>query len=59
MVYYDETESETRTNRMLPVMQATGWGVVEGSRIREEMIYPGRVSTKIERRSKVSRLDQI
>ena len=43
MVYDDETEAETRTNRILPVLQAAGWGVVEGSRIREEMICPGRI----------------
>ena len=40
---HDETEAETRTNRILPVLQAAGWGVVEGSRIREEMICPGRI----------------
>ncbi len=43
MVYDDETEAETRTNRILPVLQAAGWGVVDGSRIREEMICPGRI----------------
>ncbi|MEX0953605.1 MAG: DEAD/DEAH box helicase family protein [Rhizobiaceae bacterium] len=40
-----ETEAETRTNRILPVLQAAGWGVVEGSRIREELICPGRIQT--------------
>ncbi|WP_089276372.1 EcoAI/FtnUII family type I restriction enzme subunit R [Antarctobacter heliothermus] len=40
-----ETEAETRTNRILPVLQAAGWGNVEGSRIREEMICPGRIQS--------------
>ena len=40
---HDETEAETRTNRILPVLQAAGWGKVEGSRLREEMICPGRI----------------
>ena len=31
-------EQETRTNLILPAIQEAGWGVVEGSRIREE--YP-------------------
>jgi type I restriction enzyme, R subunit len=39
----DETEAETRTNRILPVLQAAGWGRVDGSRIREETICPGRI----------------
>ena len=40
---HDETEAETRTNRILPVLQAAGWGRVDGSRIREETICPGRI----------------
>ncbi|RKQ70362.1 EcoAI/FtnUII family type I restriction enzme subunit R [Oceanibaculum indicum] len=43
MSIHDETEAETRTNRILPVLQAAGWGRVDGSRIREEMICPGRI----------------
>lgn len=39
----DETEAETRTNRILPALQAAGWGRIEGSRIREETICPGRI----------------
>jgi type I restriction enzyme R subunit len=39
----DETEAETRTNRILPILQAAGWGRVDGSRIREETICPGRI----------------
>lgn len=41
----DETEAETRTNRILPVLQAAGWGKVDGSRIREELICPGRIQS--------------
>ncbi|MBB6470117.1 type I restriction enzyme R subunit [Aminobacter lissarensis] len=43
MTIHDETEAETRTNRILPVLQAAGWGKAEGSRIREELICPGRI----------------
>lgn len=43
MTFYRETEAETRTNRILPVLQSAGWGIVEGSRIREEVICPGRI----------------
>lgn len=39
----DETEAETRTNRILPILQAAGWGKVDDSRIREETICPGRI----------------
>ncbi|QDZ03229.1 DEAD/DEAH box helicase family protein [Nitratireductor mangrovi] len=42
---YDETEAETRTNRILPVLQAAGWGKIDGSRIREELICPGRIQS--------------
>lgn len=45
MTVHDETEAETRTNRILPVLQAAGWGTVEGSRIREELICPGRIQS--------------
>ncbi|MFG6519507.1 EcoAI/FtnUII family type I restriction enzme subunit R [Sulfitobacter sp. 1A13496] len=45
MNLHDETEAETRTNRILPVLQAAGWGVVEGSRLREELICPGRIQS--------------
>ena len=39
----DETEAETRADRIDPVLRDVGWGVVEGSRIRREMICPGRI----------------
>ena len=43
MSLHDETEAETRADRIDPVLRAAGWGVVEGSRIRREMICPGRI----------------
>jgi len=43
MSVQDETEAETRTNRIYPALREAGWGVVEGSRVREEMICPGRI----------------
>ena len=39
-----ETEADTRANRIDPVLHAAGWGVVEGSKIRREMICPGRIT---------------
>ena len=37
-------EQETRTNLILPAIQAAGWGSVEGSKIREEFaISQGRL----------------
>ena len=35
-----ETEADTRANRIDPVLREAGWGVVEGSKIRREMICP-------------------
>ena len=40
-----ETEADTRANRIDPVLSAAGWGVVEGSRIRRELICPGRIQS--------------
>lgn len=39
-----ETEADTRANRIDPVLREAGWGVVEGSKIRREMICPGRIT---------------
>jgi type I restriction enzyme R subunit len=36
-------EAETRAEYIDPALKAVGWGVVEGSRIRREMITPGRI----------------
>jgi type I restriction enzyme R subunit len=43
MAFETETESDTRANRIDPVLAAAGWGSVEGSRIRREVICPGRI----------------
>ena len=43
MAFEDETEAETRADRIDPVLRGAGWGVVEGSRIRRELICPGRI----------------
>jgi type I restriction enzyme R subunit len=41
--YENETEADTRANRIDPVLVAAGWGKVEGSRVRREVICPGRI----------------
>jgi type I restriction enzyme R subunit len=41
----DETEADTRAERIDPVLRAAGWGVVEGSRVRREVICPGRIQS--------------
>jgi len=41
----DETEADTRAERIDPVLAAAGWGKVEGSKIRREVICPGRIQT--------------
>src|SRR6056297_2155948 len=45
MSFRDETEADTRANRIDPVLAAAGWGKVEGSRIRREVICPGRIQS--------------
>lgn len=45
MSYHDETEADTRATRIDPVLAAAGWGIVEGSRVRREVICPGRIQT--------------
>jgi type I restriction enzyme R subunit len=42
MAYNDETEADTRAERIDPVLTAAGWGK-DGSRIRREVICPGRI----------------
>ena len=39
-----ETEADTRANRIDPVLHEAGWGVAPGSKIRREMICPGRIT---------------
>ncbi len=36
-------EAETRAELIDPALKAVGWGVVEGSRVRREVIAPGRI----------------
>lgn len=39
----NETEADTRAERIDPVLRAAGWGVAEGSQINREMVCPGRI----------------
>ena len=36
-------EAETRAELIDPALKAAGWGVVEASRVRREVIAPGRL----------------
>ncbi len=36
-------EAETRAELIDPALKAAGWGVVNGSRVRREVISPGRL----------------
>ena len=39
-----ETEADTRANRIDPILREAGWGMVEGSTIQRELtITPGRI----------------
>lgn len=38
-----ETESDTRANRIDPVLVASGWTTVPGAKVRREVICPGRI----------------
>jgi type I restriction enzyme R subunit len=40
----DETEADTRADRIDPVLSAAGWGT-GGSKVRREVICPGRIQT--------------
>ena len=42
---HNETEADTRAERIDPVLKAVGWGVVDGSKLRREVICPGRIQT--------------
>ena len=43
MSLHDETEADTRAERIDPMLREAGWGRAEGSRIRREVICPGRI----------------
>ena len=40
-----ETEADTRAERIDPVLRAAGWGTAEGSRVRRELLAPGRIQS--------------
>ena len=42
-------EAETRAEHIDPALKAAGWGVVDGSRVRPEVIAPGRLLGKGQR----------
>ena len=44
MSIYDETEADTRAERIDPVLAAAGWGM-NGSKVRREVICPGRIQS--------------
>ena len=44
MSIHDETEADTRAERIDPVLAAAGWGK-NGSRVRREVICPGRIQS--------------
>lgn len=44
MSFYDETEADTRAERIDPVLAAAGWGQ-NGSKVRREVICPGRIQS--------------
>ena len=43
MSIHDETEADTRAERIDPVLAAAGWGRNDGSKVRREVICPGRI----------------
>ena len=45
MSIHDETEADTRAERIDPVLAAAGWGK-NGSRVRREVICPGRIQSR-------------
>lgn len=44
MSNYEETEADTRAERIDPVLAAAGWGQ-NGSKVRREVICPGRIQS--------------
>jgi type I restriction enzyme R subunit len=44
MSIHDETEADTRAERIDPVLAAAGWGA-NGSKVRREVICPGRIQS--------------
>ena len=52
-------EAETRAELIDPALKDAGWGVVEGSRIRREIIAPGRLQGIEGKRSKPLKADYV
>tara|TARA_B100002003_G_C14132943_1_gene544876 strand:- start:80 stop:2416 length:2337 start_codon:yes stop_codon:yes gene_type:complete len=52
-------EAETRAELIDPTLKDAGWGVVEGSRIRREIIAPGRLQGIEGKRSKPLKADYV
>ena len=52
--HHDYSEADTRAELIDPVLRAAGWGVVENSRVRREMICPGRLVGAGQRASPLS-----
>lgn len=44
MSIHDETETDTRAERMDPVLAAAGWGW-NGAKVRRAVICPGRIQS--------------
>ncbi|WDA13457.1 EcoAI/FtnUII family type I restriction enzme subunit R [Paracoccus marcusii] len=44
MSIHDETEADTRAERIDPILAAAGWGL-NGSKVRREVICPGRIQS--------------
>lgn len=44
MSIHDETEADTRAERIDPILAAAGWGQ-NGSRVLREVICPGRIQS--------------
>ncbi|EWH03588.1 hypothetical protein Q427_02505 [Halomonas sp. BC04] len=47
-------EAETRAELIDPALKAAGWGVVEASRVRREMITLGRLQARASGQSRTS-----
>jgi type I restriction enzyme R subunit len=43
MSLHEETEADTRANRIDPVLASAGWTTVPGAKVRREVICPGRI----------------
>ena len=43
MTHHNETEADTRATRIDPALKDAGWGVVQGARVKREVIAPGRI----------------